>query len=237
MEKQKLNKFISRYNLAGLVESVAWNTENNVLKTSFISDDKSVLGSVSMKDFKYEDAKFGVYDTSKLTKMLSVLGNDVEFDIVSVNDKAASLKFKDGSTSVNYMLAELSIIPNVPDLKQLPAFDIKIKLDQNFITKFIRAKGALAEENTFTFVTKNGKSQIILGYSSINTNRITIDVDCECPDTTDPISFSSTYLKEILVANKEANDATLDISSKGLAHIHFEIDEYSSDYFLVEIDS
>jgi len=237
MEKQKLNKFISRYNLAGLVESVKWETEANVLKTSFISDDKSVLGSVSMKDFQYEDSKFGVYDTSKLTKMLSVLGNDVEFNLVTVNDKAASLKFKDGSTAVNYMLAELSIIPTVPDLKQLPPFDIKIKLDQNFIMKFIRAKGALADENTFTFVTNNGKSQIILGYSSINTNRITIDVDCECPETTKPISFSSTYLKEILVANKEANDATLEISSKGLAHIHFEIDEYESDYFLVEINS
>lgn len=237
MEKQKLNKFISRYNLAGLVESVKWETENNVLKTSFISDDKSVLGSVSMKDFQYEDSKFGVYDTSKLTKMLSVLGNDVDFELVTVNDKVASLKFKDGSTAVNYMLAELSIIPNVPDLKQLPDFDIKIKLDQNFITKFIRAKGALSDENTFTFVTKNGKSQIILGYSSINTNRITIDVDCESPEKTTPISFSSTYLKEILVANKEANDATLSISSKGLAHIHFEIDEYSSDYFLVEIAS
>jgi len=229
MEKQKLSKFISRYNLAGLVESVKWETEAGVLKTSFISDDKSVLGSVSMKDFQYEDSTFGVYDTSKLTKMIGVLGSEVDFELVTVNNKAASLKFKDGSTAINYMLAELSIIPNVPDLKQLPPFDIKIKLDQNFITKFIRAKSALPEENTFTFVSKNGKSQIILGYSNINTNRITIDVDCECPETTTPISFSSTYLKEILVANKESNDATLNISSKGLSHIHFEIDEYESD--------
>lgn len=237
MEKQKLSKFISRYNLAGLVESVKWETEAGVLKTSFISDDKSVLGSVSMKDFQYENSTFGVYDTSKLTKMMGVLGNDVEFDLVKVNESVASLKFKDGSTSVNYMLAELSIIPNVPDLKQLPPFDIKIKLDQNFITKFIRAKSALAEENTFTFVKTKGNPQIILGYSSINTNRISIDVDCECPEDVTPISFSSTYLKEILVANKEANDATLNISSKGLSHIHFEIDEYTSDYYLVEIAS
>jgi hypothetical protein len=44
-------------------------------------------------------------------------------------------------------------------------------------------------------------------------------------------------LKEILVANKEAKDATLKISSDGLAHISFEVDGYKSDYYLVQIQS
>ena len=237
MEKQKLNRFVSKYNLAGLVESVKWESKDGSLNTSFISDDKSVLGNVSMSEFEGSDSTLGVYDTTKLTKMLSVLGDGVEFSIQDIDGKAVSLKFKDGSTSVNYMLADLSVIPNVPDLKQLPNFDIKIKLDSNFINKFIRAKGALADENNFTFVCKNGKAQIVLGYSNINTNRISIDVDAECGGDVNPISFSATYLKEILVANKEASDATLNISTQGLSHIHFEIDEYTSDYYLVEIQS
>jgi hypothetical protein len=237
MEKQKLNRFVSKYNLAGLVESVKWESKNGSLNTSFISDDKSVLGSVSMKEFDNSDSSFGVYDTTKLTKMLSVLGDAVDFSISDIEGKAVSLKFKDGSTSVNYMLADLSVIPNVPDLKQLPNFDVEIKLDSNFISKFIRAKGALADENNFTFTSKNGKSQIILGHSNINTNRITIDVDATVNGDVDAISFSATYLKEILVANKEASDATLNISTQGLSHIHFEVDEYTSDYYLVEIQS
>ena len=241
MEKQSLNRFVSKYNLAGLVESVKWESKEGSLTTSFISDDKSVLGSVTMKDFDSSDASFGVYDTTKLTKMLSVLGNDVDFSINDIDGKAVSLKFKDGSTSVNYMLADLSVIPNVPDLKQLPEFDSEIKLDSNFISKFIKAKGALADENNFTFTCKdgqNGSGQIILGYSNINTNRINIDVDCTCSkDKVDPISFSANFLKEILVANKEATDATLKISSQGLAHISFEVDNYESNYYLVEIQS
>ena len=72
MEKSKLNRFISKYTLAGLVESVKWEIVDGELTTHIISDDKSVLGSISMKDFGYEDASFGVYDTTKLTKMLSV---------------------------------------------------------------------------------------------------------------------------------------------------------------------
>ena len=239
MEKQSLNRFVSKYNLAGLVESVKWESKDGSLTTSFISDDKSVLGSVTMKDFDSTDATFGVYDTTKLTKMLSVLGDDIEFSINDIDGKSVSLKFKDGSTSVNYMLADLSVIPNVPDLKQLPDFDTEIKLDSNFISKFIKAKGALADENNFTFTCTSEKNgQIILGYSNINTNRIKIDVDCTCKkDNVDPISFSANFLKEILVANKEATDATLKISSQGLAHIHFEIDNYTSDYYLVEIQS
>lgn len=237
MEKQKLNRFISKYNLAGLVESVKWSANDNTLSTSFISDDKSVLGNVSMKEFGYDTEDFGVYDTSKLTKMLAVLGDDVEFSIQDMDGKPVSLKFKDGSTSVNYMLADLSVIPNVPDLKQTPDFNVKIDLDEGFITKFIRAKGALPDENTFTLVCTDGKTQIVLGHSNINTNRITIDVDAECEGDIDPISFSATYLKEILVANKDATDATLNISSEGLSHIHFEVDEYTSDYYLVEISN
>ena len=236
MEKQSLNRFVSKYNLAGLVESVKWESKEGSLTTSFISDDKSVLGSVSMKEFDGNDTSFGVYDTTKLTKMLSVLGDDVDFSINDIDGKPVSLKFKDGSTSVNYMLADLSVIPNVPDLKQLPPFNVEIKLDSNFISKFIKAKGAL-DENNFTFTCKDGKGQIVLGYSNINTNRINIDVDCVCDGDVEPISFSATYLKEILVANKEATDATLKISSQGLSHIHFEIDNYESNYYLVEIQS
>jgi hypothetical protein len=237
MEKQKLNRFVQKYTLAGLVESVKWESKDGSLNTSFISDDKSVLGSVSMKEFDGSDATLGVYDTTKLTKMLSVLGDGVDFAIQDIEGKAVSLKFKDKSTSVNYMLADLSVIPNVPDLKQLPNFDVKIKLDSTFINTFIKAKGALADENNFTFTCKGGNGQIVLGHSNINTNRISIDVDCECNGDVEPISFSATYLKEILVANKEASDATLNISTQGLSHIHFEIDQYTSDYYLVEIQS
>jgi hypothetical protein len=235
MEKQSLNRFISKYNLAGLVESVKWESKDGSLTTSFISDDKSVLGSVSMEEFDGSDSTFGVYDTTKLTKMLSVLGSDIDFSIQDIEGKAISLKFKDKSTSVNYMLADLSVIPNVPDLKQLPNFDVKIKLDSSFINTFIRAKSALSDENNFTFTCKGGNGQIILGYSNINTNRISIDVDCECEGDINPISFSATYLKEILVANKEASDATLSISTQGLSHIHFEVGKYTSDYYLVEL--
>jgi hypothetical protein len=237
MEKQKLNRFVSKYSLNGLVESVKWESKGGKLSTSFISDDKTVLGSVTMSEFEGDEHTLGVYDTSKLKNMLNVLGETIEFSISDIEGRPVSLKFKDGSTSINYMLADLSVIPNVPDLKKLPEFNIQINLDDNFISKFIKAKSALSDETTFTFICKGGKSSIVIGHSNINTNRISIDVDAKCEGDVDPISFSATYLKEILVANKDAKNATLDISTQGLASVHFEIDEYVSNYFLVQIQS
>lgn len=49
-----------------------------------------------------------------------------------------------------------------------------------------------------------------------------------------PISFSAKYLKEILTANKEATSAVLKVSTQGLAHIQFKIDDFTASYYLVE---
>ena len=54
MEKQSLNRLRIEVQ-PGLVESVKWESKEGSLTTSFISDDKSVLGSVTMKEFDNSD--------------------------------------------------------------------------------------------------------------------------------------------------------------------------------------
>ena len=61
MEKTRINRFISKYNLAGLVESVKWESKEGSLSTNFISDDKSVLGTVTLSEFDFEDLVQGFY--------------------------------------------------------------------------------------------------------------------------------------------------------------------------------
>jgi len=133
------------------------------------------------------------------------------------------------------MLADLSVIPVVPDLKQVPPFNAEITLDDEFTSKFIKSKGALSESDTFTFSCIGGKGEVVLGYSTINTNRISISVDCKCDGDVQPISFSAKYLKEILNANRGSKSATLKISSQGLSYIEFETDTITAKYYLVEI--
>jgi hypothetical protein len=238
MEKSRLMNFISKYHLNGLVQSVAWNS-NGSLSTRFISDDKSVVGEVRMNTFNGTKSSLGVYNTDLLVKLLGVLGTDINFNVNLAQDKAFSLTLDDNSTTVNYMLADMAVIPPTPELKQLPPFQLTIKLTKEFIDKFIRAKGALPEIEHFTLVKnqKLNKYQVVLGHSNLNSNRISLDIDCEVTEDIEPISFSAKYFREILAANKDLNGGTLSVSSEGLAKAEFEIDGFESRYFLVRLEN
>ena len=235
MDKNRLSRFISKYNLAGLVESVQWNSENKTLSTRFISDDKTVLGLVTLNEFEFEDSSIGVYNTNTLKSLLNVLGNDVNLTLKKVEEKPISLSLTSDSISVQYQLADLAVIPNVPELKQLPEFNITIDMDSNFIEKFIKAKSALSDIDNFTVLTEKGKLKIVIGYSNINTNRVELVVNDNYDGEVKPISFSAKYFKEILSANKEANKATLAVSKDGLSHVEFAVDGFTSSYYLVEV--
>jgi len=230
MEKVKFDGFINRYNLGGEVESVMVKSEGSDLSVRMISDDKTLLGDVSVTGTDFPNGEFGIYTTSQLRGLLSVLDNTID-----VEEVTGALKFSDKGTKMQYMLAAPSVIPAVPDLKALPPFNVEITLDDEFVNKFIKSKGALADADTFTFTCKDNKGEIILGYSSINSNRISISVDCKCDGDVDPIAFSAKYLKAILLANKGSNSSSLKISSQGLAHLNFVDGDYTSNYYLVEI--
>ena len=230
MEKLKLDGFINRYNLGGEVESVIINATDDSVSVKMISDDKTLLGDVTVKENEFPNGEFGIYTTSQLKGLLSVLDSSIK-----VEETTGAIKFSDKGTKVQYMLAAPSVIPAVPDLKALPEFDSDLTLDDEFVNKFIKSKGALADADTFTFTCKDNKGEIILGYSSINSNRISINVNCVCEGDIEPIAFSAKYLKAILIANKGSNKSSLKISSKGLAHLSFEDGDYVSNYYLVEI--
>jgi hypothetical protein len=233
MEKSKFNGFVSRYNLGGEVESVMIKSEDSNLSVRMISDDKTLLGDVTVTDTDFPSGEFGIYTTSQLKGLLGVLDNTI-----NVEEVTGALKFSDNGTKMQYMLAAPSVIPAVPDLKQLPNFNVEITLDDDFVNKFIKSKGALTDADTFTFTCGDGKGpgQIILGYSSINSNRISIDVNCTCStDKVEPIAFSAKYLKEILTANRGSTTSSLKISSDGLAHLNFVEGDYTCNYYLVEV--
>jgi hypothetical protein len=230
MKKSSFEGFVARYNLGGEVESVKINSTDEGLFVKFISDDKTLLGTVESEDKEFPNGEFGVYTTSQLKGLLGVLDSNI-----NIEEGAASLAFSDTGTSVNYMLADLSVIPVVPELKALPNFGSTITLDEDFVSKFIKSKGALSDSDTFTFKCKNNKGEIILGYSKINSNRISINVQCTCESDVEPISFSAKYLKEILNANRGAKASSMKVSSQGLAEVKFEHEGFKSSYYLVEV--
>tara|TARA_R100000479_G_scaffold168964_1_gene110337 strand:+ start:333 stop:1028 length:696 start_codon:yes stop_codon:yes gene_type:complete len=230
MNKTSITNFIDRYNLGGEVESVKIFSTDDMLSVNFISDDKTLLGNVTSTEKRFPNGEFGVYATSQFKSLLSVLDEDV-----NVRNGDGTLKMSDDATAVNFVLSDLSVIPSVPELKQLPNFEAELSLDNEFVTKFIKAKSALPHADTFTFVSVDGVSEIILGYSSLNTNRVSIKVNANVDGDVKPISFNSNYLKQVLIANRGSEQCSMKISSQGLSHLSFKTDTFTTNYYLVQI--
>ena len=162
-----------------------------------------------------------------------MLGDDVSLDLTKFGDKAVSLKVKNGPVSVDYVLSDLSVISDPPQMKRLPEFGTKIKLDRSFIDTFIKGKGALSGVDTFTVVKNGDGCEVVIGYSSTNTNRVNIPVESTSCDVNTPITFNANLFKEVLVANRECSSAILEVSTEGLARVDFKIDDYDSTYYIV----
>ena len=235
MDKYKLTRFIDKYHLNGNVNAVVINSKGDTLSTRFITGGKDLLGELKMNSWNFQDVDLGVYDTEQLSRLLGVLDDDVSLNLTQSGDKAIALEISDSYSKVNFMLSDKSVINQPPPLKQLPNFQLKIKVDTNFITRFIGGKSALPDTDTFTVITGNDEVKLVIGYSSINTNRVTIPVETETYEDIDKVSFNANLFKDVLVANKECESATLHVREQGLAKINFKVDQYDATYYLVAV--
>ena len=236
MQKTKLDRFIQKYNLNGNVNSVKWTSKDDTLATTFVTSDKSLMGSVTVDNVQFDEGDVGIYTTDLLQRLLGVLGDDITLNVSKFGDKAVSLKVKNGAVSVDYTLSDLSVIPDPPTLKRVPEFQTNIKIDSHFIETFIKGKSALSDAETFTLIT-GAETQVVIGYASTNTNRVNIPVETTTNGLTDNISFNANLFRDVLSANKECTSAVLEVSNDGLLRINFKVDDYDSTYYLVAIQS
>ena len=235
MNKGLLERFINKYTLGDNVQSVVLKIKNNVLSTEFITPEKSLLGKLALNDFQYDDVELGVYNTSQLSRMLNVLGDDVKLTVLRSEETAISVKVEDVNASINFMLSDESVITNVPVMKNEPEFSLTLKMDSSFMSRFISGKNALIDKETFTIVTDKDREtcDCVIGHSTINTDRVTIPITVEDFTDLDLLSFNATLFGRILQANKECSSGKLEISTQGLSRVTFKVDDYYAVYNLV----
>jgi len=235
MDKYKLTRFIDKYHLGGNVNAVVINSKGDKLSTRFITGDKALLGELEMNSWSFQDVELGVYDTEQLSRLLGVLDDDVSLNLTQSGDKAIALEISDQYSKVNFMLSDKSVINQPPILKGIPKFQVEIKVDSSFIQRFIGGKSALPDTDTFTVIADDGGVKLVIGYSSINTNRVTIPVETSASSNIENVSFNANLFKDVLVANKECESATLYVSEQGLSKINFKVDQYDATYYLVAV--
>jgi len=233
MEKTKLNRFISKYFLNGSAESVVWHCKDDVLSVKFVDDTKSIIGDVSCEKSNFPESEFGVNQTSKLRSLLNVVGETIDIDVRLKDDAAVMLQISDSNVDVNYVLSDMSIIAKVPNLKTLPVWDLVLSVDEKFIDNFVKATNALSDVKEFAVVAKKDKVNFVIGHSNINTTKVAINIDVKTFNEMAVTYFSAAHLKEVLVASKDAKIGKIEVSSKGLMRITFNVDDFKATYFLV----
>ena len=234
MDKIKFLGFVQRYHLGGNTDSAKLEVVDKRLSTKFISTDQNVIGEVVLNEFDTPDAELGVYATSQLVKMLTALDDKMDITYGSVDKKVFSLNFKDTTTNITYMLADLSVIRQVPNLKTLPDFDVQIELNKDFANNFKKSANALPDSDNFGVMSDGTDTKIIINHSSVNTNRIVFKTEAKSSKAMDTVCFSAKLFKEILNANSDAT-GLLEVSSKGLARVTFTNSDFSSTYYLVKL--
>jgi hypothetical protein len=232
MNKTLITGFINKYALGNSVESVKWTVEGKKLSTAFKTPDKTCRGTVSVSGIDMPDIEFGIFNTDQLMRMLSILDDDIIIDIRKQKGEPVALDISDNKTSLGYVLGQLDIIPNPGKLKMIPTFVCNITVDGEFSSRFLKAQGALPDCSYFTITRDVMSTQLIFGYSDINSNTVAYSVDSTATQDIEAIHFSSDIMRDILTANKGI-PGQIEISPVGLMRVTFKTNEYNAEYYLV----
>ena len=238
ISKAKILKFIQKYNLDANASGRPDNaiklvSDGNKLTTSFVTEDKSLLGFVQVTDAEFPAGEFGIYETTKLENMIKILQNEFSITEEELNGKVTNLNLHDDQYNITFVLSDIAVIPVPPKPKEIPQGDFDIPIDGIFIDRYNKAKKALSESDVIAFVNKGGKVQLVVNHSSNNTNNIKLDLGIDAPAGFEKIIFDGNQFLDILNSNKDAVEGTVGISLKGLMIANFTGEDYKARYYLV----
>jgi len=242
MKKSILLDFISKYNLGGQAEAVLLTVNNKKLNCEFRTEGKSTRGTITFNDIELKDGTLGIFQTVNLRSILSALEEDIDVSYVADPDddeRLMKIAFKDKNMKAEFVLADPTIIDSDFPEKNVPAEDISFVLTHDFITGFNKAKSALSTEAPSFAITASGDGiiKIILNYQKdINSNRFEFKIPAKKDSDMEPIFFNADIFKEILNANKNCTRGAMKVSSKGVATIVFQGDNFKTEYLLMRIN-
>ena len=236
MEKTKLLGFIGRYHLNGNCEAVILKEQEESIGCELIDMDQTIVGKIKWNTKPFMKGMLGINHTGALIKMLGALGENIAIDVKDAAGKNYAMKISEGSTQATFMLADTTVIPAVPSINAEPKYQITIPVNEEFVSKFIKAKNALPDAKNFAVQVINGQVKFIINYTTVNADNISFEVGPTNMDNMDPVCFSADKLKEVLVANR-GDLGELKVSPDGLSRIEFKGTDFESTYWLVMLQN
>lgn len=243
MKKSVLLEFINKHTKE--ITKARWisNAKDKTLKANVVSDTRNLLIDLTLNNWDgWADAEIGIGDMVKFRKELSGIYDEDVTCLLNQNDdktRIISVDFTDSGSVGTFTTSDLDMIGPISKLKNSPPVSAEIVFDEEMKSRFLKAKTALPDVNTFTvMMNKKDVLELVVGYSKINSSRFSLKVKTQNgKDKVDePLHFRADYLAEVLSVNSECGDSVLKVSNNGLCSIEFSAEDFTSKYHLTVTD-
>ena len=236
ISKNQLSSVISKYYLNGLNNQVKWRIKDNTL--TIYAGEAGRVCKVVAKNFPLEDAELGVFDTHKLSKLLSITNGDLIISLERMKAIYTKMHIQDSNYNLTYSLADILILGKNVWYEDPEDLDIDIVLEPEDIDALIKAKNALGDIDNMLVTTTtdfdgNPICEFIFGDNTGFSNKITYQVNGgKIENNSLSIPFNSDIFKDILNNNKDMSFCSLKLSNTGTLKIEFESEDIKSEYFV-----
>ena len=204
INKNTLQSFIAKYYINGLNNQVKWRIKDNTL-TVYAGESGRVC-RVVLNDFSFEDSseKQGELHTK--------------------------LNISDANYELAYALADTLIMGKTPWYSDPEdGFEISLSLGREEVDNLIKAKNALSDVDNMLIQTTNDLDgnvvcEFLFGDNTGFSNKFTYQIQGTITDNDVRLPFNSDIFKDILNANKDIDNCSINISKQGMMKIAFEGD-------------
>jgi len=243
INKLVLQGIINKYYL-GEIQSVKWIVKDNTLEVPFMSPSKELIGKVTHSNFNLEDCELAIFDTKKLSNLISITHGDLLFNLEKTKSIYTKIHFEDENYSLTYALADPLLIGKVGQVQE-PEWDCTIELTSENLLHIVKAKNALSGENNVNIMSThveediNGVLQFILTFGDEygHNNKVRYQLEGDLTQNLEMIPYNSDIFRNILNVNKDMQQGKMWVSYKGLIKLEFTVDNTTSTYYLVRRES
>ena len=243
IEKVLLSSALNKYYLAGECESVSWSVDNNVLNIDFKPKTTAgVVGNLRVPNFPLTNCELGIFETSKLLKLLNVTQNQLQLHVEGNKGVFTKLYIADSSFNLEYNLSDIILISKVPTVSLPSSPFVNAELEMTDMDNLIKAKNALENKKV---IIKSAKSidgddvlEFIFGEDSAYSNRLTFTLENVKFESDNQIElpFNSEIFSRILQVNKDMEKFNIIVYQEGLLKLEFWSEEIQSVYYLARLD-
>ncbi len=235
ISKNVLQSVIAKYYLNGLNNQVKWRIKDKAL--TIYAGEKGRVCKVHLNDFDIEDSELGIFDTDKLSKLLSITSGELSLSLEKIKSVYTKMHIADLNFDLTYSLADILILGKTTWYEDPETWEIDIDLQMEDVDHLIKAKNALSDVNNMLITTTqdfddNNICEFVFGDNTGFSNKITYQLNGDIKEDNLSIPFDSDIFKSILNSNKDMSKGNLKLSNKGMIKLTFNSDDIESVYYI-----